>query len=230
MSALIKDAQDTAHSAAAALPIPANQAFFYMHWPGEWHPETAGLEQATWLPLLSKHILLPGCNLNRTLRKGEPPEAAYDQAVLKNTRRGAVYLLPTVHRLASGGKYIRQADCRNPRNNAPGIYYLEAWQQPRDYIPGRRLKFNFDRAGYNKFRLRMVQLGVIRSPSPSIIDDLLRRRRSDRNRRRAFRGLETNEYKRQMKDAEKKLEFYEGAVLPQYDPELAGRELAGASQ
>ncbi len=228
MAALIKDARATAHSSVPALPIGGNPAFFLMHWPGEWHPETEGLEQATWLPLLSRHIILPGCNLNRTIRKGEAPEAAYDQAVLKNTRRGAVYLLPTVHRLADGGMYIQEAPCRNPRNNATGIYYLEAWMRPKDVIPGRKLKFSMDRAKYNQFRLRMVHTGAIHAPSLSLLEDTMRRRHSELRRRKSLRGLEKDEYKRQLKEVKEVLEFFEGAIVPQYDPAIANAALGGA--
>lgn len=214
LSSLIRDAQSASHGAAPALPIAPNFPFFLMHWAQNWTVETEGLKQATWLPLLSRHVILPGCNLNRTLRRGERPEAAYDAAVLLNTRRGAVYLDPDRHRLQAGGKYLREAPCRDPRSGREGVYYLDAWSTPRDGLPGRRLRFNLDRAALNQYRLHMVETGAISAPSTDILRDMIRRRVRALDRVKALTSLEANEYKRRKDAAQADLQTCEGAAVP----------------
>lgn len=226
MASLIQDAQQSAHSSAPALPVAANVPFFLMHWGQEWQPEDAGLDETTWLPLFARHLILPGCNLNRTLARGEPPEAAYDMAVLKNTRRGATYLLPELHRLANGRKYLREAPCMNPRTGRRGTYWLEAWEIPRSVVPGKRLKFDYDRAGWNLYRRRMVHLGIIRAPSTATLSDLKKRRHAALARARSLRGLEGAEYKRRKSEAQKVVDYYEGAAVPNFDLDRAAAEVA----
>jgi len=224
MAALIRDAELETSAEGAALPIAPNPAFFLVHWPGEWSVEALGLEEPTWLPLLSKHIILPGCNLNRTLRLGEKPEAAYDQAVLANTRKGATYLLPEVHRLEDGRKYLQQAPCVDPRSGRAGTYYLEAWQTPLETIRGRRLKFRYDREGANRYRLWLVQAGIIRPAAPSVLLDRFRRVKRKADRIRAHTKLEKSEYTRRVKAADAEVERINGAAIPQPVPDvIAGR-------
>ncbi len=214
LGSLIRDARSAAHGAEPALPIGPNFPFFLLHWPQNWSVETVGVDRPTWLPLLSRHVILPGCNLNRTLRRGERPEAAYDAAVLLNTRRGATYLDPDRHRLAAGGKYLREAPCRDPRTGREGVFYLDAWSTPRDALPGRRLKFKLDRPAMNAYRLRMVAEGVLRSPSPELLRDLIRRKGKALDRHKALTALDPAEYKRRNKRAAAALDLFQGAIIP----------------
>jgi hypothetical protein len=215
LSALIRYASPSRTGSAAALPIAPNYPFFLMHWPTDWQVESEGLDGPTWLPGLSRHIILPGCNLNRTLRRGERPEAAYDMAVLQNVRRGATYIDVERHRLQSGGRYLREADCRNTRNGAEGVYYLDAWSTPRDAVPGRRLRFKFDRAGWNQYRLHLVESGVIRPPSGQVLDEIVNRKRRRLGRVQAHTNLEAGEYERRLDKASAVVELFSGASVPQ---------------
>jgi hypothetical protein len=214
LSSLIRDASSGSTSSRIALPIGPNFPFFLIHWPQNWNVESEGLEVPTWLPTFSRHVILPGCNLNRTLRRGERPEAAYDAAVLVNTRRGATYLDPELHRLSSGGKYLREAPCRDPRSGREGVYYLDAWSTPLDALPGRRLRFRLDRAAFNRYRLEVVEQGVIRPPSAEVLRELTRRRGKTLDRVKALTALDAAEYKRRVKAAEGELRLHEGAIVP----------------
>ena len=221
LASLIRDASPNSTSSKPSLPIAPNFPFFLLHWPQNWNVETEGLDAPTWLPYLSRHVILPGCNGNRTLRRGEKPEAAFDLAVLTNTRRGATYIDPERHRLPSGGRYLREADCRNPRNGAEGVFYLDAWTTPRDVLPGRRLRFNLDRGGLDRFRLHLVEQGILRAPGPSLLSDLIRRKRKALDRVKALTSLDAGEYSRRVQSVEHVLQSLEGARVP--------AALAGAS-
>ena len=178
LSALIRDADPGRVGSASALPIAPNFPFFLLHWPTNWQVGIDGLDAPMWVPYLSRHLILPGCNLNRTIRKGEPPTAAYDAAVLRNIRRGVTYLDVERHRLLNGGKYLREARARDPRTGREGIYYLDGFTNPKDAIPGRRLRFTFDRAASNRWGLHLVESGILRAPSPQVLEELGGRRRS----------------------------------------------------
>jgi hypothetical protein len=212
---LISDANTGRTSASAALPIAPNHPFFLMHWPGEWSVQTEGLERATWLPTLTRHHILPGCNLNRTTQRGEPPEAAYDMAVMSNVRKGATYLDPERHLLADGSKYLKSAPCRS-KHGTTGEVFLDAWQIPLDTLPGKKLKFGRDRAAYHQWLLDLVTSGVIRRPSPRVLEQLVRRRSGHVGRTRArLRGLPEKEYERRVDEVSNVVEVWGRAVVPQ---------------
>jgi len=215
LSSLIRDASPSSTGTRPALPVGANFPFFLLHWPQNWNVESEGLDSSQWLPYLSRHVILPGCNGNRTLRRGEKPEAAYDAAVLVNSRRGATYIDPDRHRLRNGSRYLKEADCRNPRNGAEGVFYLDAWSTPRDTLPGRRMKFNLDRGALNRFRLHLVETGVIRPPSSALLADLVRRKGKALDRCKALTSLDAVEYQRRVDAAEIAVLDLEGASVPQ---------------
>lgn len=214
LSALIRDADPGRTGTASRLPISPNFPFFLVHWPTNWQVESEGLEAPTWLPYLSQHVILPGCNLNRTIRKGEPATAAYDAAVLRNVRRGATYLDVERHRLQNGSKYLKEAPCRDPRTGREGIYYLDGFTVPRDAIPGRRLRFRFDRGASNRWRLHLVASGVIRPPSRQILEEILGRKQRKLVRVQGHTNLPSEEYERRVDQAAAVVELFAGAAIP----------------
>ena len=213
LASLIRDATAGRTGAALALPIAPNYPFFLMHWPSNWQVESVGLKEPTWLPYLSRHTILPGCNLNRTLRQGEKASAAYDQAVLANMRKGAEYLDVERHTV-NGGKYLREAPCRDTRNGREGTFYLDAFTPPRDAIPGRRLKFVFDRAAYNKWRLELVLEGVLPPPSRQILEEVIGQKRRRLGRVQGHTNLSKEEYDRRVGAAAELVERFAGAKIP----------------
>lgn len=214
LSALIRDADPGRTGTASRLPIAPNFPFFLIHWATNWQVESVGLEGPTWLPYLSRHVILPGCNLNRTIRKGEPATAAYDTAVLRNVRKGATYLDVERHLLQDGGKYLKEAPCRDPRTGREGVYYLDGFTVPRDAIPGRKLRFKFDRGASNRWRLHLVESGVIRAPSQQILEDELNRKRRRLSRVQGHTNLPADEYERRVDQAAAVLEVFAGATVP----------------
>ena len=72
----------------------------------------------------------------------------------------------------------------------------------------------------------MVRLGVIRPPSAALLDDMHKRKRKAHDRAASLRGLEGNEYKRRLKVAKADLDFYLGAMIPKFAPDLEADEAA----
>lgn len=214
LSKLLRDADAGRTGTALALPIAPNYPFFLMHWPTNWQVQSLGLDGPTWVPYLSRHVILPGCNLNRTIKRGEPPTAAYDAAVLKNIRKGATYLDVQRHRLADGRKYLQQAPARDPRTGREGIFFLDAWQTPRDAIQGRRLRFQFDRAAYNAWAISLVVAGVISAPVQQVLEEVTRTKQKRLVRVQGHTNLEPAEYKRRVKAAQVTLDLFGGARVP----------------
>ena len=86
---------------------------------------------------------------------------------------------------------------------------------PRDSVPGRRLRFRFDRAGWNKYRLQLVTSGVIRPPSEQVLEDLLRRKRRRLGRVQGHTNLQGDEYARRVEQAQAAVELFAGAMVPE---------------
>lgn len=223
-SGLFTDSDEKTAGDRAALPIAPNFKFFYLHWPSEWSVQSDGFEgsEAWWLPTLAKHVVRPGINMNRTLKRDEPATAAYDRQMMKNRQEGAEYLELSDWRtkVDGGGSYRREAFARDPRTKRAGKHFSEAFATPRDKLPNRRLKFDFDRGAYNRWLLKLVQLGVIVPPSRSVIREHLRMRGERLDRARSFTGLEDSEKKRRTKEAQKLLTLWQGAKVPELDPDL----------
>jgi hypothetical protein len=200
----------------AALPISPNFPFFLMHWREEWSAEVEGLEGPTWLPMLVRHTVLPGCNLNRTLRRDDPPASAYDQAVLANQRKGALYLDPEAY----SPSYRKAAPCRDPRTREAGEYWTELWLHPRAPRRNRRLKFRTDRPQMNQFRLELVRQGAVPAPLEDVLQIYIDRQRSAVARLGGLTGLEAKEHKARIASATETLERMITATRPSRD--LAG--------
>ncbi len=209
MAAMFEPAKPASITRANLLPTAPNFPFFLMHWSEEWAVETAGLDEPTWLPNLARHNVIPGVNLNRTLRKEDPPEAAYDLAVLTNQRKGAVYMF------WGQFDYLVAADCEDPRTGTRGKFWQESWMKPRAARRGKRLKFRPDRAVMNRFRHELVLSGHIRPPDDDVLEVIRERARQKLIRVSSLTGLEPKELKRRTDKAKSALNLLAAAAVPE---------------
>lgn len=194
------------------LKMEANSPFFLVHYPQNWECVSEGLKGPTWLPVLQRDWLMPGVNMKRTRRRDEPVEAMYDQSHLKIQRDGGVILPQTI---SAGGVdgYLRSIPCKHPRNGIEGTFYLDAWEVP-SLRPGKRPKFNRDAAGYNQWRLALVEEGHIASADPSIISEKLERATMHLERHSGKVELTAEARERIVGAATEKVERMSGAKVP----------------
>jgi hypothetical protein len=174
-------AADPRHMAATArLAVAPNVEFFLRHHPAQWEPEATGLDGNTWLPVIGMLPLVPGAHLVRTRKNSEDPVETFKNAIKTDETKGWVHIEPNApipaECLPAGvpaGGYLRQVPCKDPRSNAVGTYYLEAWNVPRAHIPGTKQRFVFDRAAYNRWRLWLVTSGAIQPPTEDVLRELI---------------------------------------------------------
>lgn len=244
-SLIAPSAETSDGSQSLALPVNPNFKFFLHHWPGEWSvadvevevavgdPEkgkTKKVKKAFWLPTLAKHVVRPGINMNRTLKVGEKPRAAYDGQVLLNMRQGSAYLdLGDFRtRLPDGRLYRSQAPARHPRTGREGLFYLETVKTPRDKVGNKRLKFDIDRPLYNQWRRDLVRLGCIRPPAPSTIREKVAFLQSEIGRCSAMTTLDPAERKRRIAAATAEWKRWDEATVPELDPVFLAERQAAA--
>tara|TARA_R110002020_G_scaffold364704_3_gene577001 strand:- start:2114 stop:2884 length:771 start_codon:yes stop_codon:yes gene_type:complete len=211
------------------LQLSANAPFFLVHYPQNWECVTEGLDGPYWLPELQRDWLVPGCNLKRTRRRDEPVEASYDQSHLKITRQGGV-ILPQTIEVAGVAGYLRSLPCEHPRTKMPGTFYLDAWEVPVKR-PGKRVKFNRDAGGYNRWRLALVEEGHIASPDPSVVADKLDRAQLHLERHAGKVELTSEARDRIVEAATIKIENLTGARIPKKGSnDGQGNESPGGNQ
>lgn len=201
-----------------------NTPFFLVHFRdavGGWMPETEGLEGPTWLPLLSRVPIVAGTSGHRTRGEGEPLEASYLAAHDQIRQRGGI-IIPLEFETAEIPGYMRVTDCR-PRNadgylGARGVYYHEAWCTPTSAGFGQRVKDRCDVGLYNRFRLSLVEAGIIPAPNPEIL------RQQIRSEERRLGNRQTRNYQtdaardRALKEADDRISLARKARTPQATP------------
>lgn len=197
------------------LAAEPNWEFFLVHYPGNWEVESEGLNAPTWLPELQRDWVRPGVNLKRTPKEGQP-EYAYDESHLTITRAGGV-ILPQDIQVAGVDGYVRRVACRDPRTKRRGYLYMDAWEVPKPRPDGQRVKFQRDRAAYNRWRKALVEAGYIALPDPDVIDTKAARVLSHVDRHAAKHDLPAEVREKLVEQAKAKAEMYESAVVPEGD-------------
>lgn len=146
-----------------------NQPFLYRHYARNWRL-SQHLEVPVLLPVLKKHIIAPGVNGNRTLRRGEEgtPALAYRNAVRDALDVGWVYLDPDrtigadlLPEGVAAGPYIRELEVQHPKTRAAGLRFIEAWDVPHNGLPGDPVRFVFDRVTYERWLASLLVDGQI---------------------------------------------------------------------
>jgi hypothetical protein len=62
--------------------------------------------------------------------------------------------------------YLREIPCQHPLTGTPGLRHVDAFEVPLPPRQGGRIKFRRDRARWNRWRLALVEAGLIEVPEP----------------------------------------------------------------
>lgn len=205
--------------ASVELPIAPNAPFFLRHHPRAWQV-SATLDEPTWLPEVTKHVLAPGVNGVRTLGEHDEPKDAYEQSVFASTRLGWVYLSPLEPipddclpaGVPRGLGYLRELDCRDPISRMTGTHHIEAWQVPIETLPGEEQQWRWDRESYERWLAYLVRSGQIAPPMPRVLAPLIERQRGRVERARTL-NLEKDLRDERVARKREILARYESAAL-----------------
>jgi hypothetical protein len=200
------------------LQVRPNYDWYYVHYPHEssnWFvgqilPAEGVPDEEVgvwWLPKLQTETTQPGINLHRTIGKNERKEAAYDNAQLQISRDGGIVLGKSLG-------YCVAVECIDPRTQREGLYYMDAWSTPRPYRKGKRLKAEFDRQRHHRWLLHLMLDGVIPSPEPYVISEIVERQKARIARREAQTDLPTEKREELAEEAEIAAAHVESATVP----------------
>ena len=149
--------------------------FIYAHcrgW-GNWAPETEGLDAPTWLPILQPIPYEPGTSGMVAMPKGGQPADVYTDALAQFRRRGFTVI---DRNLGVGGvfDYLKQVACRHPITGTMDLLHLDQFETPLPRRGNKALKMVRDRAAWNRWRLALVEAGVIAPPIGGELDETIK--------------------------------------------------------
>jgi len=228
-SAVVRSADIAGRQVQHLLSATPNAPFFFVYDPETWCVAEEGLESPTWLPDLAVSRVIPGVNNYRTRPKNAPDSHAYEEAHRTMQRRGQQVILwdAAYVRLDDGSIscYLVQVDAKDPRTKVEGPFYMDAWDIPRSGRRGKRIKFNRDRAGYNRWLLFLVESGVIGEPNPDIVglnSDLVKNAEGHLDRKLAKVDVTAEVRDGEVKAQTAKVERLRNARMPKLRRELVG--------
>jgi len=208
---------------AAATPV-----FHLVHYPDNWEVGKVRMEDgslvAHWLPEMSAVPVVPGVCMCRTIKAGEPPESAYQDHLAWLRSRGQIPI-PMDAIIGGSSGYVRNVTCQNPHTKRMGLRHFDAWSTPKVTKKGKTPKFLRDEAGFNSWRLALVQhgwtlpdgtSGRIPNPDPDVIAAALGLAHKHLERKESDTDLPDRAYARELGKRKKIVEELTGAVVPSF--------------
>lgn len=189
-----------AFTGTAPLVMSPGYPFVLAYHPdNDWSLERAGLDEATWLPRLQQITCMPGVSGATTVKPGENPQNTWKE-LMGNVQRKGWVIIPADLTVDGVQGYVQTYPVRS-KSQAAGFAYRLRWETPRPRRKGQRQRFALDRASYNQWRLRLVELGVVPPMDESMAQEIAKRAQHHASRREAMTGLDA-----QVKDALLKLD------------------------
>ena len=137
--------------------------FLLMHHPLGWECAEVEGRGLCWLPRLKRLPFAPGVNGVRQGRRGGPPDPSL--AIANHTKRGWTFVPEDYD-----GGFVDRYKCTG------GVRYVTKFETPRNI--GNRTVIRGDDEAWNKFRLGLVESGVLAGPEPEVLEDLMDRCRN----------------------------------------------------
>lgn len=161
--------------------------FIYAH-----HPQAWEVVDGEWLPVLKPIFAVPGVNGCKVLRTKQPDGSIRTQVIASTMKadmeqKGWRFLDERAPVLVSrDGELVEEAGYLDEIEGDRGTFYCSVWWTPEVQGYGRRaqaVKGDFDQAGYDATRRRLVEQGAIPPVDPRIVG-----RKLDRQQDRAARS------------------------------------------
>ena len=171
------------------LPVAPNHRFVLVHPPGAFE-----FKDGRWLPVLKQHNLVPGVN---GVKRGSGGWATYFGRLVSD---GCIIVDP----LPVGGVVV--TDEEGELEEAPGYmipwpargrgrkgtHYAMVWATPSVVGRGRNasVQWDFDEAGFDAWRARLLDTGAIPHPKPADVGHklIIQRKRAERHIKGAHDG------------------------------------------
>lgn len=160
---------------SGSLRIAENYPFVLRHHPASWRVSSR-LERPIWIPDVGAVVIAPGCNGIHTLKLGDKPEFAWQDAQYQGEKDGWRYFNRTANIPADclpagvpAGGYFREFPCWSPQTRLPGTYYLEVWKIPVPSLPNEDQQFTYDLAAHERWCRWLVLSGHVKEILPQVV-------------------------------------------------------------
>ena len=170
------------------LAIAPNQPFLMAHHRDNWDAVRVD-GRSVLVPHLQEITVMAGCVGGRTVSQDEDPTESYSVLVQNLRRKGFAVLFSDQVTVDGETGYYRSHACRDPKNRRGGYYWTSRFDSPKYRMGASKQKFTRDRPAFNAWALRLVELGYIDPPDPSIVQAKLGRLEYHRDRHEAETGL-----------------------------------------
>ena len=138
------------------------------------------------LPCVRHHFIVGGVYGNKVLQEGMRPSDSWEDSARAANRKGFVYLPADMQipaELVVGGNgdgYSKDAPCRDPKTGNAGVLYLDKWQIIEDpETPADRARITLDRELWNRYRLWLVEQGILQPASSRTVARLAAEAQND---------------------------------------------------
>ena len=171
------------------LPVAPNHRFVLVHPPGAFE-----VKDGRWLPVLKQHNLVPGVN---GVKRGSGGWATYFGRLVSDGCTivdplpvGGVVVTDEEGELEEAPGYMIPWPARG--RGRKGTHYAMVWATPAGVGRGRNasVQWDFDEAGFDAWRARLLDTGAIPHPKPADVGHklIIQRKRAERHIKGAHDG------------------------------------------
>ncbi len=201
--------------------VKPNPAFFWAHHENSWSVYVVD-GKSVLLPEFKPKARVAGCGNMRVKPEGAPDSHQYQHALAGDSAAGWTWMDPTdpiPSEFCPPGTdgsegYVATYDCLHPKTGTRGVYHTLIWDQPRRTAPGSPTRWGMHWESYNRWRLWLVETGVITQPPEYVHADRIALAETHRKRAINLTGLGDKARDERIEQAEKALEIAKTAVVP----------------
>lgn len=218
-AAPLSEVDDTARA-----PLRPNERFFFAH-PieavGSWEVICDGLDRPTWLPRVSMIRVVPGAGGHRQRRNGAKASSIYEDAHRKLINRGNVIIPPDCGIDGSAGYCEQILTIHKDVHGNARPFFLPPWVSYSVRQRGGRIDpvRSIDKSKHARWRLSLVQKGIVPPPSRELIAETLKRLRREVEQAESAGHVDKTVRDRHVRRRSDLLDMWTDALVPGPTPE-----------